>query len=153
MSTGPRPIWCRHHSSPTPMTHACAIGVDIKAMVPPGTFGGHYMLPCHTSTSLGVHKRECAKRSLFTAAEVEKQDAETDAAMQEAIRRLELTVPMIRRIKEKHRRTGRRGGDGEVRTGVEPCPVCGNSMDWSLAGSNGHIAMKCQTPDCIAFME
>lgn len=151
-----RPTWCRHHSAPHPLEHECAVGVDIVKLVPRGTFGGFYALPCHTATSDGIAKCECAQRSLFTTEEVAAQDAERAAWIKEATRRMELTLPLIGKIKGRYPLSGARGSNNnDVRTGVETCPVCGlaNGLAWSLAGSNGHIAMKCATTDCIAFME
>lgn len=144
--TEPRTNWCRHHESPEPLEHRCAIGIDIAAILPRNTFGHHYAMPCNTATSATVKKCVCDKRSLFTDAEVAQQDADSDAAVREMTQRLEATLPLIANIKERHR-----GADAH---GFAPCPVCKTGhVDWRLCGSNNHIAMRCTTQDCIAFME
>lgn len=140
-----RTNWCRHHESPEPLEHRCAIGVDIGAILPRNTFGHHYAMPCNTATSPGVKKCACDKRSLFTDAEVAQQDADSETAVRGATQRLLATLPLIERIKSEN------SGDA---SGSETCPVCvTGTVHWSLCGFNNHIAMRCTTQDCIAFME
>lgn len=39
-------------------------------------------------------------------------------------------------------------------TGVCPCPRCEGHCQWSIAATNGHLWVKCQsTEGCVAFME
>lgn len=148
-----RTNWCRHHRSPKPLDHECAIGVDIGAILPRNTFGHHYAMPCNTATSENTPKCTCDKRDLFTAAEVAQQDADSEAAMAEAKKRLLATLPLIERLKKEH--ADRHGASHRKHnsSGREDCPVCGSRIAWSLVGFNMHIAMRCSTQDCIAFIE
>lgn len=41
---------------------------------------------------------------------------------------------------------------GEIR-GSTPCPLCGGTVNFSIASSNGHCAACCKTPKCINAME
>lgn len=145
MTNEPRINWCRHHSHPEPLEHACALGIDINAILPRKTFGHHYAMPCNTATSDGTPKCKCDKRDLFTAAEIAQQDADSQAAMDECERYLRATLPLLAQIKDENR--------GKDATGRSRCPVCEGHVRWTHAGSNGHVAMRCSTQDCIAFIE
>ena len=146
MAKEPRTNWCRHHSHPKPLEHACALGIDINEILPRKTFGYHYAMPCNTATNDGTPKCVCGKRDLFTPAEVAQQDADSEAAADECERYLLATLPLMAEIKK-----GNRGKDA---TGRSECPVCKTGrVTWTHAGSNNHVAMRCSTQDCIAFIE
>lgn len=49
-------------------------------------------------------------------------------------------------IQEKHPQKG-------FAKGTIPCPVCQKNLFYSRAASNGHVHARCETPDCICFME
>jgi len=38
-------------------------------------------------------------------------------------------------------------------SGFVKCPCCESIIAWSRAPSNGHTRGKCQTPDCIEWIE
>lgn len=40
-------------------------------------------------------------------------------------------------------------------SGTIPCPVCGKdaSLQYSRSGYNGHVHARCDTQDCVAWME
>lgn len=38
-------------------------------------------------------------------------------------------------------------------SGVMECPLCQQSLKFSVAKSNGHFSAKCSTPNCIEAME
>lgn len=142
--------WCRHHSHDDPRRHKCALGVDVNKLVTeqcgPSNFGRHYMLPCHDSALDDIRKATCDKQSLFTPEEVAEQEAETERHLQEATRRLMLTLPLVERIK-----TDAKGG---ILTGHDPCPACENgTIHWSVAQPNLHVRAHCTTDDCVNFIE
>jgi len=142
VSDYPRYRWCRHHKKPKPMVDECALGIDLTKHV--GKFGSAYMLPCHDQSKDGIAKDECAHRSFFTDAEIAEQDAESDRCVAETMRRLNVIAPLVERLRK----------DGKGRSGTEPCPVCGDGeVSWRVDSWNGHLAMRCSTTDCIAFME
>ena len=38
--------------------------------------------------------------------------------------------------------------------GIEVCPQCGGKLHWTRAISyNGHVHAKCETENCLAWME
>lgn len=58
---------------------------------------------------------------------------------------IELTGKIIAEIKEKH------GNETNVQ-GSLICPVCGNKLHYSIH-YNGHIWSKCETNNCLEWME
>lgn len=38
-------------------------------------------------------------------------------------------------------------------TGSIICPKCGNNLNYSRAGSNGHVWGRCKTVGCLSWME
>lgn len=146
MKSESRTNWCRHHRSPKALEHECALGVDINAILPRKTFGYHYAMPCNTATSDGTPKCVCGKRDLFTPAEVAQQDADSEASVAEATKRLLATLPLMEEIKNNHRH--------QDAAGQVDCPVCGTGkVSYRHAAYNNHVAMRCSTQDCIAFIE
>lgn len=133
--------WCRHHTQPKPMTPVCALGLPIPGQ---GEVGGFYMRACHDQTHPEVRKESCASCSFYTDAEIAEQDREAEEHVAEFLRRLKLLNPLTNRIRR----------DGRGRNGTETCPVCGgDQLSWSCSSWNGHIAMTCETPNCVRFME
>lgn len=142
-----RPRWCRHHSMPKPMQHACALGVDVDALVTEqcgdAKRGRHYMLPCHGSQMEHIRKASCSQCSPYTDEEQAAIDDEIERDTDIAFERLQSTLPMISKIKS-----------GQELTGSEPCPACHTgSVHWIRSNYNNHVAMRCSTPDCINFIE
>lgn len=137
------PRWCRFHEKPKPMVDVCGVGVQIVPMGQRG-MGGFYKIPCHDLTMDGIEKWECPYRDFFTDEEVAAQEAESEKHVNEFIRKLELTRPLVERIKNQG-----------ISSGSTSCPVCRNGfIDWSCAVDyNKHVHMRCSTADCIVFME
>lgn len=139
-------VWCRHHERVLPLDHRCKLGIDIATILPRNTFGHHYALPCNTATSADVEKRTCAMRDLFTAAEIEAQRIEDEQWMRKCEQRLMATLPLVEQIKKQHA--------GRNAAGWQKCHVCiKGTIEWRLSAYNNHIAMRCSTQDCVAFME
>lgn len=105
-------------------------------------------MPCHDDARNGLfgEKRVCADFDPWTPAEIVAEEKASRAAVKEAMRRIVLTEPLIAQIKRNHRRQNARG--------QSDCPACGvaAALTWSHA-PNGHVAMKCRTDNCLAFME
>lgn len=133
--------WCRHHSSPAPLTDHCALGVDIGSMVKRGTQGAFYKLPCHDLSEPGIQKAECVKCSFFTDKEIAAKAEEDRKWLDKFNERLIKMAPLLGRLKD------RKGKSGSCN-----CPICGETARWSCA-PNGHIRMKCPTEDCVNFVE
>lgn len=95
-------------------------------------------LPC-------IHRPEvpqckCAKFQLPTPEEVQAKLKAYEESKQKVAQGLQ-AVQHLRKIHE-----------GENWSGFIECPVCKHKL-WVRHASNGHIWAKCETPDCIAWME
>ena len=83
----------------------------------------------------------CEKYEEPSAAEI----AETEAAIDRHMDRMRKVMPMIGKIKEDHK--------GHTWSGIVACPACGGKLHLSHAGCNGHVWGKCETKDCVAWIE
>ena len=79
----------------------------------------------------------------------EEPSAEEIAAFEkmiaEQIRQMDAVEPLISAAKKKFKNKG-----GQE---VVECPVCKGKLHLSVASVNGHCWGKCETPDCLAWME
>lgn len=83
----------------------------------------------------------CDKREFSTAEECAASEKEMQAFMD----RLTKIGPVIGELKKKHR--------GKGFSGVIECPCCKGKMNVSIASSNGHARVQCETKDCCRFIE
>ncbi len=79
-------------------------------------------------------KSKCPKFDPYTKAECDADDAETEA-------RIKIVVAAYRSIPS----TGS--------SGIVECVKCKGKLHWSRAACNGHIHAKCETDDCLSWME
>ena len=87
----------------------------------------------------------CEKFSELTQEEIRQQEIDSDAAFAESCRRMALVGPIISAMKTKYK--------GQTIKGVKTCPVCGGKLHMSHSGYNGHVWGKCETENCLAWME
>ncbi len=83
----------------------------------------------------------CEKFELPSAEEIADYKRRTEAAFAKTAK----TFPLMARIKKEHK--------GHNWQGVEVCPVCGGSLHMTHAAYNGHTWGKCDTANCVAWME
>lgn len=103
-------------------------------------FQGKQTLPCLRSQDLDQSVK-CDKRQWVSEEEIQKELDEIELEMKKFM----TAGPLIKRIKREHR--------GEDWKGVEECPVCKGKLHMSHAKYNGHVWGKCETKDCLAWME
>lgn len=61
-------------------------------------------------------------------------------------RRLELSMPLVKKIKDANK--------GTDESGTDVCPLCEGTIHWWIAGSyNSHVGAKCETEGCLGFQE
>jgi hypothetical protein len=68
-----------------------------------------------------------------------------ESEINKSIERMEKIDPLVNRIKTKYK--------GKDWTGIEICPICGGKLHMSHVAYNGHTAGKCETVDCVAWLE
>jgi hypothetical protein len=119
----------------------CKAGVAYRKHVGGELTGWLRRLPC-TPRPVGAEDARvvpCALREFPTVEEVEREEAETEAA-------LNITMTAIKLCSEAA--GGRRGVSGDVE-----CPKCGGRLDWVTSAYNGHLHGKCRTDNCISWMQ
>lgn len=142
---------CKHFNGSHHNTH-CEAGMCYDQITPNASDpGSYYRMPCHrvfpdmkrAAEVWAEHGTQgtCEKYEEPTSEDI----AADDAAMEAAIARMKRTLPLCVRIKVEH--------EGENWKGVETCPECGGKLHLSHAACNGHVWGKCETEDCLAWME
>lgn len=113
----------------------CGAGVDYRA-----TFGGERgifrRMPCRRP---GPDAMPCDKRELPTADQVEAWDAY-------AKERLAQTFTAIGLCAEDAKTGNRKAGTVE-------CPACKGRLSYAIASRNGHMWGRCETADCLGWMQ
>lgn len=142
---------CKHFNSSHHNTH-CDAGVCYANVTPnieePGSY---YREPCHRVFPNMERAREvqlehgaqgvCDKYEEPTAEEL----SELEAYMQKRSEMLMQSLPWIAKIKAEHQ--------NESAGGIDACPCCNSKIRWSIAACNGHVHARCETEDCLNFME
>lgn len=79
-----------------------------------------------------------------TAEAIAEWEAEREEMFAAALSRLQLVAPLVSALRKDYPD----GGGGQA-----VCPVCAGNLNWSIAESNGHMAMQCETQTCVNFIE
>ncbi len=127
---------CRHYGHTLPNAEGlgnptCAAGVDNAE--------AHFWRRCMPKTS-DLYAGSCSHRAEYTPEEVEAERLERVASMERLAKGMAAIPP-------PGPNKGR-GTSGEV-----PCHVCGGTIRWARARSNGHLHAYCTTPNCFSVME
>lgn len=116
----------------------CEADVEFASLPNYGTRIFHTTCPCFKPTS------GCDKAEYPTPAEVAESEKELDTKVLQIITAREYIVaaigPYVR---------------GSCESGRLDCPICrqANTLVFSRSGYNGHVHAKCDTKDCVAWME
>lgn len=86
--------------------------------------------------------KPCPFRQEPTDAEVQEYRVTSDAHMKKAM--AAIRVASAWRVKPK---------PAADRAEVVACPVCNGRLHLSQSAYNGHVHGKCETPDCVSWME
>lgn len=140
---------CKHHRGSF-HNKTCLAGVCYDDVTPRSREPGCALRqPCRTIPIFDSPSQleEFAKRGTCEKYEepTDAEIAEYEAGIQSAIRNFETSLPLIGRVKKE-----RRGQDWR---GVEECPICKGKLHMTHAKYNGHVHGKCETADCLSFME
>ncbi len=146
---------CKHYTGSYHNTH-CAVGVCYRDVTnDPDGLGSAYRIACMKPEGLSPHGLKvlsehgpqgvCDKYDEPTNAEVAEFDREVEALMEQHIKEMTDLNPILLKIKKEHK--------GKGHQCVIECPRCKGKLHLSHAASNGHIWGKCETEDCMAWME
>lgn len=136
--------YCRHYEPKPGMRVrdlSCAVGID-RMMLPDCRDQGDAcrMAPCMGGHNLSNPLAICPKWERHT-----KEDGEKRAlGVHRSIRKMTLANPVIVAWRKKLPM-----GKQEV---IE-CPVCHGKLHLSQARYNGHVHGRCETEDCLNWME
>ena len=122
----------------------CDAGVNYREHVGGPNLGWCLRMPCVRVGGINRDPSEVVECDLYEEPSSE-EIAESNAELQRLLDRIEMTIPLIERIKREHR--------GEIWTGTEPCPVCGAKLSLSHSAINGHVCVKCETDGCVSWVE
>jgi hypothetical protein len=126
--------WCRHRTSFDKAIKVCKAGVNFHTFEAPGEFR---LMPCLGETPEAIAR--CAQYSARTPEELAEREREAAASME----RICAAIIAIREATN-----GNRGLSGNI-----PCPTCSKPLHYSVARVNGHIHAKCETPQCVSFLQ
>lgn len=147
-----QPGTCKHFNG-SYHNKVCLAGVCYEDVTPePKRLMGKMLrLPCHSrpfgqtpsKLQLEEHAKRgtCAKYEEPTQADIDQHERE----MQEATDRMMKATGVIREVKREHA--------GKSWAGIKTCPVCGGTLHMSHSSYNGHVHGKCETKDCLNWME
>lgn len=97
-------------------------------------------LPCFKPED-GCEQAKCEKCHFPTEEDVQARLDEIQAHTDQMALALKLIAPIRKEQK------------GKNWSGVLECPVCKGKLHVSHAAYNGHVHARCETPDCVAWME
>jgi hypothetical protein len=133
--------YCQHYKRGKGADMVCSAGVDLKTLVkvPVGEKQIKWG-PCiegHTLENPTAHCPHWIRRTR------EMGEKRADG-VERALRQMEILSPFLTEWRKKEPI-----GKSEI---VE-CPVCKGRLHLSQSSYNGHVHGKCETPDCVAWME
>ena len=146
---------CKHSNGHFHDTH-CLAGVAYRDVVtdPDNNLGIAFRYPCTTWEGTKFfrdmtplqraeydRRGTCEKYEEPTDGEIAEYEARVEAGHQQSM----LALPLISKIKREHK--------GQSWKGVEECPVCKGKLHMTHSAYNGHVWGKCETDDCLAWME
>jgi hypothetical protein len=133
-----------HHST-------CEAGVNVRQITGGPDAGWGIRVPCRKEVEVRdgrpVERAHCDLYEEPTAEEIAADEAEWEAIAAKSDRQMKAVEPLVLQIKRDNERVSA--------TGVADCPACGGAgkLRWGIVGYNGHVHMRCETEDCISFME
>ena len=127
---------CKHYNRACTVERGdCEAGINTRELVGGEDFGWLTRTPCLVDNKSQI---KCPKFEEPTDDEVAAFEAESD-------RRLNNVFAALKLVDEIKPKPGT--------TGAVECPVCQGKVNWSCSSHNGHVWGKCETEDCVAWME
>lgn len=136
--------YCQHYARGKGADMVCAAGMDLKTIKKVAT--GERQInwgPCIEGHTLANPHEHCPHWIRRTREQGEKR-ADAIAA---SLRRMEVVMPVVDKW-----RTWSPKNPVSKREVIE-CPECKGRLHLSQSSHNGHVHGKCETPDCVSWME
>lgn len=136
--------YCSHYTRGEGANMVCLAGHDLTKVkrVPAGNKGIKWG-PCIEGHTLSKPTEHCPDWSRRTQEEGEKYADEVEAD-NKRIEVISLVVTKWRTWTEKNR---------VAKQEVIECPVCKGRLHLSQSACNGHVWGRCETKDCVSWME
>jgi hypothetical protein len=108
---------------------------------------GKDTLPCLLFGDTSKHQTVASRKAACLKMELPtKEELDVDRKrIVESMERFAKVTPLIGQIK--------RANKGRNWRGIETCPICQGKLHMSHAAYNGHVHGRCETKDCLAWME
>lgn len=139
-------IFCNHYRAMLD-NKTCEAGIAYEAIEGHGQPGFMDKCPCFWRRGNGAPQpTTCASASYPTDAEIAADEAESRKRWDNIGKAREAIVAHLGGPWKR----GTKGAGGVI-----DCPVCAakQALHFSRAGYNGHIHAKCDTADCVSWME
>lgn len=133
--------YCQHYNPEPRKDNDCDLGVDAETL----TLGFKLARPCICSLAKDSGKpiAVCEKfRERTTESAVDYANT-----VEKSMEQFLTTLPWIGKIKEQCQ------GKKTDQQGIDTCPVCSKRIGWSWTPDNGHMSARCETEDCVNFIE
>lgn len=132
---------CKHFNGT--INDACDAGVNYKQLAGEPEYGYATRLPCFTDNPFGkgAVKAACDKFCLPSAEEIRERENEIKKTLEQQAK----VAPLIIALKKEYK-----GRSAQV---IRECPVCGGKLHMSISSYNGHVHGKCETANCLYWME
>jgi hypothetical protein len=140
---------CRHYQGHRDTL--CGAGVNLRGLVGGPDLGWVIRLPCTAVLREANAARSelpcvyCERFDPLTEAETAAAEEETQALIKDSLQRMRLLDPIFATLKQTYR--------GQDARGILVCPCCQGALHWQHSRHNGHVWVRCATPDCVAIME
>lgn len=143
MTTAPgyRDGWCIHYRSPhqglgkEPLS-TCEAGVEYAK------FGKFYERPCFLDKGKSrPGAAHCDRLRLPTPDEIATRECWSKEHMAKLTLVMHAIVPW------------RKANKGRSATEIIACPACKGALHLSISSYNGHVHGRCETTDCVSWME
>lgn len=131
--------FCKHYDAHAALLgdKVCRAGINMRILAGGERLGWVLRTPCMKKNSSLV---KCESFSDHTQEEIDDHDG----WVSDAIERIKKSQPLIQQLKEDHPDGG---------SGVADCPCCSGKLHWGIAACNGHSHGRCETEDCLSWME
>ena len=133
--------YCQHYGRGKGSDMVCAAGMDLKTIKHVKT--GDRQInwgPCIEGHTLPEPKAHCPHWIRRTR---EQGEARADI-VEKSEREMELVMPVVAEWRKRP--------PFEKRETIK-CPACGGKLHLSQSSYNGHVWGKCETADCVSWME
>lgn len=136
--------YCQHYTHGKGADMVCKVGMDLKAIKKVPTGERHLKWgPCIEGHTLPDPKAHCPHWIRRT-----RQMGESRAdAVEQSERQMELVMPVVAKWRtwtEKNRVSKQE---------VIECPACAGRLHLTQSAYNGHVWGRCETKDCVSWME